>query len=442
MSPKTQEEKATGMAAVECCPKLEPCAVCDVLNFTYQLPFRPTVGDRKQTVPVEVTLHFRLTRCAGPLSLGDLLYTTTLLPGEQVRLFSSDRHSRFSFDSATSLAYHNETTSEESYYAAGMAYAMSNLSLLDTSKSSSSFSSSSVSGGGGAGLDLGIFSIGGSVAASSYDANSASSFARQLTQHADSTQSHMEVSTRAAASTSIGEVATRTHQQGESEDQYESASRVFSNANRCHALTFLFYRINKCQTVRFELVSIDRRVDDPALPTHVQLNPPQPPTKVSVLSNSVLSTSNDRVAVAQRARAAVVEEQGGATAVGLGNFPLRAFAVAAQEPIPADLRKAALQQVDKDLVAEGLLDKVGGNVSADAVKQFSWEKTFSLPTPGVMVKGCLDDCNVCEPELEKQIQLELENKQLQNKLLQKQIDLLEKSQEYRCCPAAETEPES
>ena len=72
----------------------------------------------------------------------------------------------------------------------------------------------------------------------------------------------------------------------------------------------------------------------------------------------------------------------------------------------------------------------------------AWEKTFSLPTPGVMVKGCLDDCNVCEPELEKQIQLELENKQLQNKLLQKQIDLLEKSQEYRCCPAAETEPES
>ena len=48
MSPKTQEEKATGMAAVECCPKLEPCAVCDVLNFTYQLPFRPT-GGRPQT---------------------------------------------------------------------------------------------------------------------------------------------------------------------------------------------------------------------------------------------------------------------------------------------------------------------------------------------------------------------------------------------------------
>jgi hypothetical protein len=434
MTPKAKDDgKPTGLEAVGCCPTLEPCAVCDVLNFTYQLPFRPTVN--KQTVPVEVTLHFRLTRCSGPLSLGDLLYTTTLLPGEQVRLFSSDRHSRFTFDSSTKLSYHNETTSEESYYAAGMAHAMSNLSLLDTSKSNSSFSSSSVSGGGGAGLDLGIFSIGGSVAASSYDANSASSFARQLTQHADSSQSHMEVSTRAAASTSIGEVATRTHQQSESEDQYESASRVFSNPNRCHALTFLFYRINKCQTVRFELVSIDRRVDDPAMPTHAQLNPPQPATKVPVLSSAVLATSSDRVDVAQRARTAVTVEQGG-TASGAGNFPVRTLVAFGPEPIPVDARKAALQQVDKDLVAEGLLAKVGGNVSPEAVKQFSWEKTFALPTPGVMVKGCLDTCDVCEPELERQIQLELDNKQLQNQLLQKQIDLLEKSQEYRCCPPA------
>ena len=40
---------------------------------------------------MEVKLHFRLTRCPGPLAIGDLLYTTTLLPGEKVRLFTSDR---------------------------------------------------------------------------------------------------------------------------------------------------------------------------------------------------------------------------------------------------------------------------------------------------------------------------------------------------------------
>jgi len=431
-----KQSSASTPAAVECCPQLEPCQVCDVLNFTYRLPFNPVVaaGDQRQVVPVEVTLHYRLTRCSGPLSLGDLMYTTTLLPGEKVQLHSSDRHSRFSFDSETKLSYHTETTSEESYYAAGMAYGMSNLNLLDTTNASSSFSSSSVSGGGSAGIDLGLFSIGGSAAASSYDANSTSKLARSLSQHAESLQQHMEVSTRAAASTSIGEVATRTHQQGESEDQYESASRTFSNPNHCHAVTFLFYRINKCQTVKFELVSIDRRVNDPASPTGVVLNAPKPLTGVGVLSSRVLATSASRLDVATRALQSVAVEQGG-TAGTPGALLARTVTNFIQQgPIPVNVRQAALQQVDQDLVKEGLLDKVGGQVAPAAQDAVGWEKTMSLPTPGVLVKGCLDDCDICEPELKRLMDLEATRKDLENQLLQKKITLLEKSQEYRCCP--------
>ena len=422
-------------ATIDCCPQLEPCQVCDVLNLTYRLPFHPVfkAADQHQVVPVEVTLHYRLTRCSGPLSLGDLMYTTTLLPGESVQLYSSDRHTRFSFDSETKLSYHTETTSEESYYAAGMAYGMSNLNLLDTTNASSSFSSSSVSGGGGAGIDLGFFSIGGSASAGSYDANSANTLAHSLSQHADSLQQHMEVSTRAAASTSVGEVATRTHQQGESEDQYESASRTFTNPNNCHALTFLFYRINKCQTVKFELVSIDRRVDDPFAPTGVLLNAPKPLTGVGVLSSRVLATSSSRLDVATRALQSVAVEQG-STVAATGLFARTLSNFGQQAPFPVNVRQAALQAVDQDLVNEGLLDKVGGQVSTTAQKTLGWERTMSLPTPGVLVKGCLDNCDVCEPELKTLMDLEATRKDLENQLLKKQIDLLEKSQEYRCCP--------
>lgn len=427
-------------AAVACCPSLEPCEVCDVLNFTYRLPFRPVavVGDQRETVPVEVLLHYRLTRCAGPLALGDLMYSTTLLPGEQVRLSSSDRHTRFSFDSETKLSYNNETTSEESYYAAGMAYGMSNLSVLDTTNASSSFSSSSVSGGGGAGIDLGFFNIGGSAAASSHDAHSASTLAHSLSQHAQSLQQHMEVSTRAAASTSIGEVATRSHQQSESDDQYESSTRTFKNPNRCRAVTFLFYRINKCQTVKFELVRIERRVDDPLAPTGVALNPPKPATGVAVHSSLVLANGANRLDVARRAQESVAVEQGATAAVG-ALFARFNPTFTQVQPIPVDVRQAALLQVDQDLVEAGLLDKVGGEVSIDLQKALGWEKTMAIPTPGLFVKGCLDDCDICEPELLQQIALDLARKDLENQLLKKQIDLLEKSQEYRCCPATETE---
>ncbi len=96
-----------------------------------------------------------------------------------------------------------------------------------------------------------------------------------------------------------------------------------------------------------------------------------------------------------------------------------------------DVRKAVLAEVDKELVAAGLLDQ-SGEVSKAAQTRFGWERTLLLPTAGVIVKGCLDECDICEPELHRRIELE-------NKLLERQIELLEKSQEYRCCPAGETE---
>ena len=51
----------------------------------------------------------------------------------------------------------------------------------------------------------------------------------------------------------------------------------------------------------------------------------------------------------------------------------------------------------------------------------------------------IDTCDVCEPELQKKIELELEEQALRNQLLKRQIDLLDKSQEYRCCPAGPAE---
>jgi hypothetical protein len=420
------------LTELECCPVLEPCDVCDVLDFRFDLPFRPLL-DRPGAgqVTVQVTLHFRLTRCSGPLSLGDILYSTTLLPGEQVRLFTSDRHSRFSFDSETSLAYRSHTTSEESYFMAGMANAVNNVNVNERAASTSQFHSSALSGGGGLGIDLGFISLGGGASGSSYDASSASSFARSLSQHSDSSSRHVETGTRAASSTSVGEVQTRAHSEGESEDQYESTSRVFSNPNRCHALSFLFYKLNKCQTLRWELVGIERRLDDPAAPTGIRLNDPVPSSGVAILPDAILATSKDRLDVEQRAAASI------SSSLAQRAF-LRELPVAALQAAPRDLRDQALALVERELQAEGLLDDAG-NVSKEAQARFGWEREIALPTAGVIVKGCLDDCDVCEPSLSREIELDLERKELENQLLKRQIELLDKAQEYRCCPAGDDE---
>src|SRR5437867_2833408 len=106
---------------VPCCPKLETEPCCDVLDFHYRQLYHPTVatGDQRRTVTVEVIIQVRFERCSGPMVLGDLAYSTTLLPGEKVRLFTTDRRTRFTFDSATKVSYRNEQTSEEHFMMSG-----------------------------------------------------------------------------------------------------------------------------------------------------------------------------------------------------------------------------------------------------------------------------------------------------------------------------------
>ena len=430
-----EHEEPTTVADLPCCPELGECDRCETLDIRYRLPFRPrgrlaALGQAR----TEVILTFRLERCPGPLTLGDIAYTTTLLPGEEVRLFTSDRHTRFTYDSETNLAYRHATTSEESFFMTGMASAMSSLDVVENVNTSSTFESSSVSGGGGLSVDLfGIVEVGGSVNASGYDSESTSEFARELSQHAQSASRHVEAGVRAASATSIGEVETRAHTETESEDHFETSSRVFSNPNRCHALSFYFYKLMKCQTVRFRLVGIDRRVLDPAAPTSVRPNPPIPTGGVSVVPHAVIATATDRLEAERRARTSVLEREREGAALGVVGRAFGGAPAVGAEPLAPEARRAVLAEVDKQLVAAGLLEE-SGEISEEARKRFDWERTVLLPTPGVVVRGCLDECDICEPELRTRIDLE-------NKLFERQVELLEKSQEYRCCPEGSAESE-
>ncbi|NIR47276.1 hypothetical protein GWO43_02260, partial [candidate division KSB1 bacterium] len=289
----------------------------------------------------------------------------------------------------------------------------------------------------------------------SYDAESTRTFLRELNQHAEASHNRSVEATRTANSVSVGEVQTRAHAEGESEDHLESSSRVFSNPNRCHAVTFFFYQINKMQTVKFTLETIRRRVIDPAVDTKVTNNPFTSRGEVSVIPSAVLATDKERIDIERRGRnsaAAQVNEavrfspSGAAPQVALGlqaaQTRLSVFQpVETFPPILREFREEALKAVDSDLVDAGLLDKVGGDISEEAKQSFSFERKTSLPTPGLLVRGCLDDCNICEPSLLREIELDLVRKTLENELLERQIELLEKSQEYRCCPGESTSDE-
>jgi hypothetical protein len=428
--------------AVPCCPQLDPDHSCDVLDFHYRLIHTATitVDNQPRRVPVEVILYARLERCPGPLALGDLVYSTTLLPGEKVRLFSTDRRTRFSLDSSTSVSYRREQTSEERYFMSSMSDFLSDLTVRDEARSANQKRGSVESHGETNGAIEAFFAGPSIDVKGSYNAESTSEFLRELNQHARASASRAVEATRAASSVSVGEVQSRSHTEGESEDHFESASRVFSNPNRCHAVTFYFYQINKTQKVRLTLESIRRRVIDPAGDTRVANNPFTSRGEVSVIPSAVLATDKQRLEVEQIGRTSVAAAHAGTVATGnqtllATRLPIASFAVAQPaEPLPAAVRVQALAAVDADLAKAGLIERKTGEASAELKASFMVEATSSLPTPGMLVRGCLDDCDICEPAVLRAIELDQERKALENELLKRRIELLDQAQEYRCCP--------
>lgn len=130
----------------------------------------------------------------------------------------------------------------------------------------------------------------------------------------------------------------------------------------------------------------------------------------------------------------------GSAGLGFVAAPLRnSVAAPPAAPLTPEARAAALEAVDRSLVKAGILEKVGGDVPKQVQAELGFEVTTCLPTQAIVVKGCIDECNVCEPSRQRAIDIELERKQLENQLLARQIELLEKSQEYRCCAIGEEE---
>jgi hypothetical protein len=441
-------ETLMSFSDLPCCPEItrDPC--CDRLQFTYRLENRMT------DLPVEIVITAELERCPGPLSLGDVVYSTTLLPGEKVHLYTSSRNTRFTYDSESQVTYRHEQVSEETYYMTSMDRFMSDLTVNESGGGSSQSSSEFKTEGSVSNWTDAIFGRPDARVEGNFSAESSYDFMRELRRHAESSHERTVQGTRAASSVAVGEVQTRNHAEGETESAFEASTRILENRNECSAVTYLFYQLVKKQTVRFRIKSVLRRVRDPAGDAGVSTRPLKPNSNVAVIPNGILATDLKRVEVETSARTAAASDKanvisgvgvGAAALAGLSTVNLAAAQFRTLErtarPVTPEARAAALKAVDTSLVKAGILDRVGGEVSPSFAAELSFERTSCLPTQAIVVKACLDICNACDESRQRSIKLDLERKALENKLLERQIELLEKSQEYRCCPVGEAEEE-
>lgn len=438
------EHERKKMNDLPCCPEITEDPCCERLQFTYRLENRHT------DVPVEIVIVAELERCPGPLALGDVVYSTTLLPGERVRLYTANRNNRFTYDSESEVSYRHEQASEETYYMTAMDRFMSDLTVSESASGGTQAESEFETEGSVSNWASSIFGRPNARVEGEFSAESSFDFMRELSRHAESSHERSVQGTRAANSVAVGEVQSRSHAEGESESAFEATTRTVENLNQCRAVTYIAYQLTKRQTIRFRIKAVRRRVKDPAADATAETRPLRPNPNVAVLPNGVLATNTDRLEVetiarrsAAASRANLLGDLGGVDRFGIAGLaaPVRTAERTRTVPLSGEVRAQALAEVDEALVAAGIIDKVGGDVSPQLQAELGFERTTCLPTQAIVVKGCLDDCVVCEPELEHSIKLDLQRKELENRLLERQIELLEKSQEYRCCPAGEDEEE-
>jgi len=163
-------------------------------------------------------------------------------------------------------------------------------------------------------------------------------------------------------------------------------------------------------------------VIDPAAPAPVLVNPIRAVGQISSIAQEVPATNKTRLETEARGLQSEAQyaQASSPQFAALGRFVFTGSALPqaiAGLPLPEAIRKAALTEVDKQLFNRKLLDPKTGGVSKNAQEEFGFERTTCLPTASVIVKGCLDTCNVCEPELQKKME----------------------DQEHRRCPAGATE---
>ena len=425
MSDQKKVLAAHGEQAAMICPprEWERDNICDVSILTYRFTLR--IGD----IPVECVSRYRVQRCTEDYVLSDLLYSTTLFPGEEVYMSVRSRHSvsRFTEDksySASQVSRSSDRIWMETYKDLATDFDQSTSSKLTTS-AHSEFSQGGVSGGGG--INIGIAKIGasGSYTKGSFDANSSREFVSELHNHLRSSFHQTNQVSRDSSSVSLTEVNSHREINSEQNDELKVSTRRFRNINKCHTMTHYFYQIAKRQRVTIELIERTCRAVNDQANTAVEMKP----IALSLASNQFIPSEPK---------------------AGTSDAPVFNTLAAVQPALALSRDQLTLQEVGR--ISAAIFDQAA-KARAEAVAKADalvadlpgfepFEQVSIIPTEALYVESELGDCALCEPFVIAQHELELERMALENRKLRREIELLEQYKDYRCCDDAHEDDDS
>lgn len=225
-----------------------PCLYYNqTLTEFFNLEGQP-VSDNDSREYIEVVLTLQHSLCLVGKQHGGLAYTLTLLPGEKMTLYHSDRYRR--------------TTTEDSRYSVQTTFNMFTSALFQA-QSSNDFSAvnqvlnnsaSSSGGGGGLSVNLGIVSFGGGGGGGS--SNNSSSFNGSTFDSSAST--FAQVANQASLYTDMQRSITISSY--EDTETATITSRTFQNDNPCRPVTYFVRKVVDLYVATTKVAAILLRV--------------------------------------------------------------------------------------------------------------------------------------------------------------------------------------
>jgi hypothetical protein len=207
----------------------------------------PAVGDFGRGT-VTITVVYAHTLCLTAKQRGPLAYTLTLLPGEKMTLYQSDRYRRTTSETER---FSVQTTFSQFVSAVHQQQTSSNSSALLQVLNSQTQSSSA---GGGGGINLGLFSIGGSGGESS---SSSSSSVTDLSAQ-NSADQFQSVAQQASQYTDLQRSITISS--FEDSETVSTTQRTLVNNNACYAVTYFVRKVLDVYVLTTRVISITIKV--------------------------------------------------------------------------------------------------------------------------------------------------------------------------------------
>jgi hypothetical protein len=209
----------------------------------------PAVGAR---------LTFEQSWYAHGVTLGNLLHSVALAPGESTRIAVVDWSRQTSASASESIAEGETLVNDTTHNRAVSEVQEAVANEIQTGFSHTNSTSTTVSGGGGFGLSIGPLTVGGSGGAghtsTSADSFSTSTGSRDLA--ASMSQQVMDA-THQAASSVRNRRASIVKEISESEHE-STSTRILANYNHMHALTVQYYEVVELYRVLVGLHEVER----------------------------------------------------------------------------------------------------------------------------------------------------------------------------------------